>query len=92
MEYNPFKPSIFFTKFDKISYQFLETGTSDRCLVCIVQNLRISGFILYPLLFFLYSPFNTHGYWVTLFVKFTYYTCKNCTVRVPTPKITNIPA
>ena len=26
--------------------------------LCIVQNLRFSGFILYPLSFFLYSPFN----------------------------------
>ena len=46
-------------KFDTVLYQFLETGTSDRCLKCIVQNLRFSSFILYPLSFFLYSPFNT---------------------------------
>ena len=39
-------------------YQFIEIETSDRCLICIVQNLRFSGFILYPLSFFLYSPFN----------------------------------
>ena len=44
--------------FDTVLYQFLETGTSDRCLICIVQNLRFSGFILYPLSFFLYSPFK----------------------------------
>ena len=36
--------------------QFLETGTSDRCLKGIVQNLRFSGFFLYPLSFFIYSP------------------------------------
>ena len=42
--------------FDTVLYQFLETGTSDRRL--IVQNLRFSGFSLYPLSFFLYSPFN----------------------------------
>ena len=35
--------------FDTVLYQFLETGTSDRCLICIVQNLRFSGFSLYPL-------------------------------------------
>ena len=46
-------------KFDTVLYQFLETGTSDRCLKCIVQNLRFSSFILYPLSIFLYSPFNT---------------------------------
>ena len=45
-------------KFDTVLSQFLETGTSDRCLTCIVQRLRFSGFGLYPLLFFLYSPFN----------------------------------
>ena len=38
--------------------QFLETGTSDRCLIGIVQLLRFSGFSLYPLSFFLYSPFK----------------------------------
>ena len=44
--------------FDTVLYYFLETGTSDRCLICIVQNLRFSGFSLYPLSFFLYSPFK----------------------------------
>ena len=37
--------------FDTVLYQYLKTGTSDRCLICIVQRLRFSGFILYP-------PFN----------------------------------
>ena len=32
--------------------------TSDRSLICIIQRLRFSGFILYPLSFFLYSPFK----------------------------------
>ena len=41
--------------FDTVLYQFLETGISD---MCIVQRLRFSGFILYPLSFFLYSPFK----------------------------------
>ena len=44
--------------FDTVLYQFLETGASDRCLICIVQNLRLAGFSLYPLSFFLYSPFK----------------------------------
>ena len=44
--------------FDTVLYQFLETRTSDRCLICIVQRLRFSGFSLYPLSFFLYSPFK----------------------------------
>ena len=30
----------------------------DRCFICIVQHLRFSGFILYSLSFFLYSPFK----------------------------------
>ena len=30
----------------------------DRCLICIVQLLRFSDFSLYPLSFFLYSPFK----------------------------------
>ena len=33
--------------------------TSDRTLKGIVQRLRFSGFILYPLSFFLYNPFKT---------------------------------
>ena len=44
--------------FDTVLCQFLEIGTSDRCLLGIVKNLRTSGFILYPLSFFLYSPFK----------------------------------
>ena len=43
---------------DTVLYQFLETGTSDRCLICLNQLLSFSGFSLYPLWFFLYSPFN----------------------------------
>ena len=42
---------------NEFSYKF-DTETSDGCLMCIVQRLRFSGFILYPLSFFLYSPFN----------------------------------
>ena len=39
-------------------YQVFETGTSDRCLIGIVQLLRFSGFSLYSLSFFFYSPFK----------------------------------
>ena len=45
-------------KFNTVLYQFLVTGTSDRCLKGIFQRLRFSGFSLYPLSFFLYSPFK----------------------------------
>ena len=44
--------------FDRVLYQFLETGTSDRRLIGIVQLMRFSGFSLYSLSFFLYSPFK----------------------------------
>ena len=56
-----YKLSIIYTfwyNFDTVLYQFLETETSDRYLICIVQRLRFSGFILYSLSFFLYSPFK----------------------------------
>ena len=49
---------MFWYNFDTVLCQFLETGTSDRCLIGIVQLLRFSGFSLYPLSFFLYSPFK----------------------------------
>jgi len=45
--------------FDTVLCQFLETGTSDRTLICLNQLLRFLGFSLYPLSFFLYSPFNS---------------------------------
>ena len=38
----------FLYKFDTVLYQFLETGTSNKCLIGIVQLLRFSGFRLYP--------------------------------------------
>ena len=34
--------------------------------MCIVQNLRFSGFSLYPLSFFLYSPFKTFSNWISI--------------------------
>ena len=34
--------------FDAVLYQFLETGTSDRCFICIVQRLRFLMFHLIP--------------------------------------------
>ena len=53
--------TIWYT-FYTVLYQFLETGTSDRCLIYIIINLRFSGFSLYPLSFFLYSPFKINIY------------------------------
>ena len=47
-----------FFKLDTILNQFLETGTSDRYYMWIVQRLRFSGFILYPVSVFLYCPFK----------------------------------
>jgi len=49
---------VFWYNFDTVLYQFLETGTSDRTLICLNQLLRFSDFSLYPLSFFLYSPFK----------------------------------
>ena len=42
-------------KFDTVLYQFLETETSKRILMGLLKCL---GFSLYPLSFFLYSPFK----------------------------------
>ena len=39
-------------------YQFLETETSDRTLICLNQPLRFSGFSLCPISFFVYSHFK----------------------------------
>ena len=50
----------------------LETGTSDRSLICIIQRLRFSGFSLYPLSFFLslqldlFSPTSSSNFYVVL--------------------------
>ena len=41
----------FLYKFDTVLYQFLETGTSDRSLICIVQRLRFHEVSFY-------NPFN----------------------------------
>ena len=43
---------------DTVLYQFLETGESDRTLMGLFQLLKCLGFSLYPLSFFLYSPFK----------------------------------
>jgi len=48
----------FWYNFDTVLCHFLETGTSDRCLIGIVQLMRFSGFSLHHHSFFLYSPFN----------------------------------
>ena len=48
-------------KFDTVLYQFLQTGTIDRCLIVIgiIQLLRFSGFSRYPNSFFRYSPLKS---------------------------------
>jgi len=46
------------TSSDTVLFQFLKTGTSDRCLVGLNQLLKFQSFSLYPLSFFLYSPFK----------------------------------
>ena len=45
-------------KFTQFYINFLRRNFTYRWLICIVQCLRFSGFILYPLSYFLYSPFN----------------------------------
>ena len=47
----------FWYNLDTILCQFIETGTSVRCLIGIFQLLRISGFSLYPHFFL-----NIRGY------------------------------
>ena len=47
---------LFWYNFDTDLYQVLETGTSDRTLISLYQLPRFSGFSLYPLSFYLYSP------------------------------------
>ena len=42
----------FWFNFDTVLYQLLETWTSDRCLICIVQRLRFSGFNPLPTFIF----------------------------------------
>ena len=46
----------FLNKIDAYKYKFLETGTSDRTLLWVSDQLL--GCSLYPRSFFLYSPFN----------------------------------
>ena len=61
-----FKPTIsiqivniwIFYKFDTVLYQFLETRTSDIIFLGRNQELMWLAFSLYPLSFFLYSPFK----------------------------------
>ena len=58
----------FWYNFDTVLCQFLETGTSDRCLIGIVQLLRFSGFSLYPLSFFFIVPLKV---FLRLFLRIT---------------------
>ena len=63
-EYELFEPTTF-TKpctyefsynFVTVLYQFLEIGTSDRCLICIVQRLRSQVLSYFILVFILTIP------------------------------------
>ena len=45
-------------KFDKVVNQFLEIGTSDITFMGRDRELKWLAFSLYPLSFFLYSPFK----------------------------------
>ena len=49
---------MFWYNFDTVLYQFLETGISDRTLIGLDQLLKFLVFSLYPLPFFLLSPFK----------------------------------
>ena len=44
--------------FNTVLYQFLETGTLDKTFMGRDQELKLLAFSLYPLSFFLYSPFK----------------------------------
>ena len=80
---------MFWYNFDTVLCQFLETGTSDKCVICIVQNLNISCFILYPPFIFCTVPLSMYGkgredrvyihYSVTCFTHRSFY-CKQVTV------------
>ena len=48
----------FWYNFGTVLYQFSETRTSDRTLILLDQLLKFLGFSIYPLSFFLYSPFK----------------------------------
>ena len=53
--------NIIFNNYETNLKRLYHTGAWEHQIdvwLCIVQNLRFSGFILYPLSFFLYSPFN----------------------------------
>ena len=75
----------FWFNLDRVLCQFLETGTSDRWRIGIVQLLRFSGFSLYPLSFWMldsqwynlnlsipcYSIIKLYAFQLGLFVKIT---------------------
>ena len=80
---------MFWYNFDTVLCQFLQTGTSDKCVICIVQNLKFSCFILYPPFIFFTVPLSMYGkgredrvyihYSVTCFTHRSFY-CKQVTV------------
>ena len=49
---------VYWYNYDTVLCKFLETGTSDRCLIGIIHFQRFSDFGLYPLSFFPYTPFK----------------------------------
>ena len=63
---------MFWYNFDKVLYHFLETGTSDKTLICLNQLLKFSGSSLYTQLHFSFTvPLNSflqsHPLWETLY-------------------------
>ena len=55
--YSPYSPFYVTRTLANGSAVSLSHNT-DGNLICIVQRLRFSGFIIYPISFFLYSPFT----------------------------------
>ena len=73
----------FWYNLDTVLCQFLETGTLERCLIGIVQLLRLSGFSRYPLSFFLYSPFKEESILVIQIWTATILGSSNSYISVP---------
>ena len=71
----------FWYNFDTVLYQFLKTGTSHKCLLCIVQALRFSGVSLYTHFIFPLQPLyrglrlDSQWYYVHFYREEHTYTC-----------------
>ena len=81
--WHPFINWMIFIDYYKIAYiyefsntqfyiNFLETGTSYRCFICIVWRLRFSGFILYPAFMFFTVSLKRESLNLTMKVPFIY--------------------